>query len=135
MPIAKFHVHDGVFTDERLAALGAAVQSALREVLHVPADDLFQIYHTLPRGRFVHTPAFLGAHYSDEFVLLELTFIVSRPTEVRLALLRAINDGVVEATGISPDDLMITIYEVAGENISFGRGLAQRAHVSSAGTT
>ena len=25
---------------------------------------------------------------------------------------------------------MITLYETAGENISFGRGLAQRAHIS-----
>jgi hypothetical protein len=25
---------------------------------------------------------------------------------------------------------MITFYEVPGENISFGRGLAQRAHIS-----
>jgi hypothetical protein len=42
----------------------------------------------------------------------------------------ALNDGVVAAAGISPDDLMITLYEVPGENISFGRGLAQRAHIS-----
>ena len=36
----------------------------------------------------------------------------------------------VAAAGISPDDLLITLYEVPGENISFGRGLAQRAHIS-----
>jgi hypothetical protein len=34
------------------------------------------------------------------------------------------------AVGISPDDLLINIYEIPGENISFGRGLAQRAHIS-----
>jgi len=32
--------------------------------------------------------------------------------------------------GISPDDLVIMLYEIAGENASFGRGLAQRAFVS-----
>jgi hypothetical protein len=36
---------------------------------------------------------------------------------------------VVAAAGISPDDLLIMLYEVPGENISFGRGLAQRAHL------
>ena len=30
----------------------------------------------------------------------------------------------VSAAGISPDDLLITLYEASGENISFGRGLA-----------
>ena len=46
-----------------------------------------------------------------------------------LKRLKALNDGVVAAAGISPDDLLITLYEVPGENISFGRGLAQRAHI------
>jgi hypothetical protein len=29
---------------------------------------------------------------------------------------------------VSPDDLVITLYEVPGENISFGQGEAQRAN-------
>jgi hypothetical protein len=37
---------------------------------------------------------------------------------------------VVAAAGISPDNLLITLYETPGENISFGRGSAQRAHIS-----
>jgi hypothetical protein len=41
-----------------------------------------------------------------------------------------LNDGVIAAADISPDDLVITLYETPGENISFGRGLAQRAHIS-----
>jgi hypothetical protein len=44
--------------------------------------------------------------------------------------LKALNEKVVAAAAISPDDLMITLYEVPGENISFGQGLAQRAHIS-----
>jgi len=84
----------------------------------------------LPPGRFLHTPSFLGLDYSDDLIILELTFISGRPREKRLALLKALNDGVVAAAGISPDDLLITLYETPGENISFGRGLAQRAHIS-----
>jgi hypothetical protein len=59
---------------------------------------------------------------------LEITFIAGRPKEKRLSLLQTLNDGVVAAAQISPDDLLITLYETSGENISFGRGLAQRAH-------
>ena len=44
--------------------------------------------------------------------------------------MKALNDGVVAAVEISPDDLVITLYETPGENISFGRGLAQRANIS-----
>jgi hypothetical protein len=62
--------------------------------------------------------------------LLELTFISGRSRETRLVLLQELNRRVVEATGISPDDLTILLYELPGENVSFGRGLAQRAHFS-----
>ena len=44
-----------------------------------------------------------------------------------LGLLKALNDRIVDAAQISADDLLITFIETAEENISFGRGLAQRA--------
>jgi hypothetical protein len=34
----------------------------------------------------------------------------------------------------SQDDQMISLYEVPGENISFGQGVAQRAHISAEAT-
>jgi len=125
MPVAKIHVHEGAFKDNELAAIGTAVQAALEEVLSVPPEDYF-----LPKGRFVHTPAVVGCTYSDRFVLLELTFISGRPKEKRLALLAALNRLVVEKAGVRADDLVVLIYEMPGENISFGQGLAQRAHIS-----
>jgi Tautomerase enzyme len=54
-------------------------------------------------------------------------FIQGRPKETRLALLKDLNTRIATAAGVSPDDIMITLYEVPGENISFGRGEAQRA--------
>jgi len=91
-------------------------------VLKVPPEDYYRIVHVLPSQRFVHTPAFLGLTYNDDFVVLELTFIAGRPKETRLALLKELNDRVVDATSISPDDLCVLLYELPGENISFGQG-------------
>ena len=130
MPLAKVHVLEGRYDDARLAKASEAIQNALIEVLDIPPDDFFQIHHVLPRKRYLHTPAFLGQKYSDDMILLELTFITGRPKETRLALLKALNEKVVAAAKISPDDLVIMIYEIAGENASFGRGLAQRAHIA-----
>jgi hypothetical protein len=130
MPFAKIHVLEGQYDETRLDKVSSAVQHALITALGVPADDFFQVIHVLPRAQFRHTPSFLGLNYSDDLIVLELTFISGRPTETRLALLKALNEGVVDAAGISADDLMVMLYETAGENISFGRGLAQRAHIS-----
>ena len=127
MPLAKIHVLEGRYDEQRLDKLSAAVQESLIAVLKIPPDDFFQLIHELPRKRFRHTPSFLGLKYSDDFIVLEITFIAGRPKETRLALLKELNARVVAGTGISPDDLMIMLGEGPGENFSFGRGLAQRA--------
>jgi len=130
MPVAKIHVLEGRYDERRLTNVSKAVQEALISVLTIPPDDFYQIIHVLPRNRFLHTPSFLGLKYSDDLILLELTFISGRPKETRLALLKELNERIVAAAGISPDDLLITLYEIAGENVSFGQGLAQRAFIS-----
>ena len=130
MPVAKIHILEGQYNETRIGKVSSAVQNGLLSALDIPPEDFFQIIHVLPRSQFRHTPSFLGLHYSDDLMILEITFISGRPREKRLALLKTLNDGVVAAAGISPDDLLITLYETAGENISFGRGLAQRAHIS-----
>ena len=127
MPIVKIHVLEGRYDERRLSSVSASVQDALVSVLKVPSDDFFQIIHELPRNRFLHTPSFLGLKYTDDFILLELAFIVGRPKETRLALLKELNARIVAGAGISPDDLMIQLSEFPGENFSFGQGLAQRA--------
>jgi hypothetical protein len=130
MPLAKIYVLEGQYDETRLDKVSSAVQNALISALGIPPEDFFQIIHILPKSQFRHTPSFLGLNYSDDLIVLEITFISGRPKETRLKLLKALNDGVVSAAGISPDDLLITLYETPGENISFGRGLAQRAHVA-----
>jgi hypothetical protein len=133
MPVAKIHVLEGQYDEARLGKVSSAVQKALIGALGIPPEDFFQIIHVLPRNRYLHTSSFLGLTYSDDLILLEITFISGRPKEKRLGLLKALDDGVTAAAGISADDLLITLYEVPGENISFGRGLAQRAHISEQG--
>ncbi len=129
MPLAKIHILEGQYDEARMDGVSAAIQEALINVLKVPPDDLFQIIHVLPRSRFRHTPSFLGLKYSDDLIVLELTFISGRPKDTRLALLKELNERIAARAGISSDDLIIQLYELPGENISFGQGLAQRAHV------
>jgi hypothetical protein len=79
MPVAKIYINEGVYGEPRIKKISNAVQGALREVLKIPPDDFFQIIHELPKTRFLHSPSFLGLTYSDEFILLEVTFLVGRP--------------------------------------------------------
>ncbi|MGA7322975.1 MAG: tautomerase family protein [Rhodomicrobium sp.] len=133
MPLAKIHVIERRYDEARIAKVSGAVQAALMNTLRVPPEDFYQLIFELPKDRFLHTPSFVGMHYTDDLIILELSFIQGRPKETRLALLKDINTRVAAAAGMSPDDILITLHEVPGENVSFGQGKAQRANAVSRG--
>jgi phenylpyruvate tautomerase PptA (4-oxalocrotonate tautomerase family) len=127
MPLAKIHVLEGHYDEARITKVSEAVQAALMNTLRVPPEDFYQLIFELPKNRFLHTSSFVGMHYTDDLIILEISFIQGRPRETRLALLKDINTRVA-AAGVPPDDMVIMLYEVPGENISFGQGEAQRAN-------
>jgi phenylpyruvate tautomerase PptA (4-oxalocrotonate tautomerase family) len=128
MPLVKIHVVEGRYDQARIAKVSGAIQSALINTLRVPPEDFYQLIFELPKNRLLHTPSFVGMHYTDNLIILDVTVIQGRPKETRLALLKDINTRVAEAAGVSPDDIFIIIYEVPGENVSAGQGEAQRAN-------
>jgi len=128
MPLAKIHIRQGRYDEARLSKVSGAIQAALMNTLGVPPEDFYQLIFEFPANRFLHTPSFVGMNYSDDLIILDVTFIQGRPKETRLALLKDLNGRVAAAAGVSPDDMLITLYEVPGENISFGQGEAQRAN-------
>jgi hypothetical protein len=128
MPLAKIYLVEGRYDEARIGKVSGAIQAALMNTLGVPADDFYQLIFEMTKGRFLHTPSFVGLHYTDDLVVLDITLIHGRSKETRLALLKDINTRVAAAADVSPDDIMILLYELPGENISFGRGEAQRAY-------
>jgi phenylpyruvate tautomerase PptA (4-oxalocrotonate tautomerase family) len=127
MPLAKIHVAKGRYDQKRIAKVSSAVQAALMNTLRVPPEDFYQLIFELPKNRFLHTPSFVGMHYSDDLIILEISFIQGRSKEMRLTLLKDINARVAAAAAVPADDMIIVLQEVPGENISFGQGEAQRA--------
>jgi hypothetical protein len=121
MPLAKIHVLEGRYEQSRMAKVSAAIQAALMNTLRVPSKDFYQLIFELPKNHFLHTPSFVGMHYTDDLIVLDLTFIQGRPKETRLALLKDVNIRVAAAAAVSPDDMMITLYEVPGERSLLGK--------------
>src|SRR5215467_6457425 len=128
MPLARIHVVKGRYDQARIAKVSSAIQAALMNTLRVPPEDFYQLIFEFPKDRFRHTPSFVGMHYTDDLIILDITFIQGRPKETRLALLEDLNTRIAVGAGVSPDDMLITFCEIPGENISFGQGEAQRAN-------
>jgi phenylpyruvate tautomerase PptA (4-oxalocrotonate tautomerase family) len=73
MPLAKIHVVEGRYDEARIAKVSSAVQAALMNTLGVPPDDFYQLIFELPKNRFLHTPSFVGMHYTDDLIILDVT--------------------------------------------------------------
>jgi hypothetical protein len=86
MPRTKIHALEGQCDGARMDGVSVAFYEALINVLKVAPDDFFHIIHVIPLTRLRHTPSFLGLKYSDDLIVLELTFVSSRPKDTRLAL-------------------------------------------------
>lgn len=60
MPLAKIHVVEGRYDEDRIAKVSGAIQAALMNTLRVPPQDFYQlIFYQLifefPKKRFLHT--------------------------------------------------------------------------------
>ncbi|CDX33121.1 tautomerase family protein [Mesorhizobium sp. ORS 3428] len=126
MPVAIFNLKKGR-TPQSKRKMADAVQAAIVANLGIPDEDRYQLFREYDSDDYIHTEGYLGLSYSSKLLILEITFIQGRPDETKKALLRDINERLVATGEISADDIFITIHEVGRANISFGRGLAQRA--------
>src|SRR6476661_2651956 len=106
-------------------AMADAVHAALVAKLGIPATDRFQLIREYEGDDFIHADAHLDLTYSADLVMLEITFVEGRSDEVKKELLRDLNERLVAAAGIRPDDLFVTFHDVGRANVSFGKGLAQ----------
>src|SRR5260370_29847483 len=107
MPLAKIHIVEGRYDEARIAKVSGAIQAALMNTLHVPPEDFYQLIFEFPKKRFLHTPSFVGMNYTDDLIILDLTFIQGRPKETLLALLKEVNTRIAAASGVSPEDWML----------------------------
>jgi phenylpyruvate tautomerase PptA (4-oxalocrotonate tautomerase family) len=68
MPLAKIHVVEGRYDETRIAKVSGAIQAALMNTLRVPPEDFYQLIFEFPKKRFLHTPSFVGMHYTDDLL-------------------------------------------------------------------
>jgi phenylpyruvate tautomerase PptA (4-oxalocrotonate tautomerase family) len=129
MPLVKVNLLKGRSAAEK-DAIAASIQAALVGTLGVPDEDRYQLFNEYDGESLRHTSEYLGLTYTDQLLIVEITFLVGRDDELKKSLLAAINRNVVAAGVVGGDDVFVLITEIGRANVSFGRGLAQRAPIS-----
>ncbi len=125
MPLVRIDLRKGKDAAYR-QQIGRVVYEAMVSV-GVPSNDRFQIVAEHEADNFLFDPTYLGIDRTDDLVIIQITWNQGRTVEQKKALYEAIAGGLAKAPGLRPEDVFISLVEVAKENWSFGRGEAQYA--------
>src|SRR5205814_7575293 len=96
MPLVKVNLLKGRSAEEK-DSIAASIQAALVSTVGVPDEDRYQLFNEYDRESLRHTSAYLGMTYTDQLLIVEITFLVGRDDERKKALLAAINRNLVAA--------------------------------------
>lgn len=126
MPLVRIALRKGT-TPEFRRAIGDSVHRAMVETIKIPEQDRFQVITEHDAQSLIYDPSYLGISRTDGVLLIQITLSAGRTVEVRKALFARIAERLKESPGVRPEDLFVSLVEVAKENWSFGNGIAQYA--------
>ena len=88
------------------AALSEAIHSSVMLALEYPAEKKFHRFIALDKADFIYPP-----DRSARYTIVEFSIFEGRSVEAKKLLIKLLYQRVFELTGISPQDLEITIFE------------------------
>ena len=126
MPFTQISLRKGKSVDFR-SQLMEEIYLAMRESIGIPEHDRFATITELEAGNFNNSGDYLGIKRSDDIVFIQITLNKGRTTELKKALYAKIAERLSANLGIRPEDIVISLLEVAMEDWSLGNGEAQYA--------
>mgnify|MGYP003694246667 CR=1 FL=1 len=104
MPLVKVNLLKGRSAEEG-ARSPPRFSTALVSTLEVPDADRYQLFNEYDGESFRHTSGYLGMTYTDQLLIIEITFLEGRDDEVKKSLLAEINRNLVAAGVVGGDDV------------------------------
>ena len=123
MPVTRIAIRDGKPSEYKQALLDEIYQ-AMRETVAIKDGDRFMTITEHGADAFAYG-AFLGVDRSDDLVQIQVFWAPGKATEDKLAMYRRIVERLGANPGVRPEDVLISVTEIAAENWSFGLGEAQ----------
>jgi phenylpyruvate tautomerase PptA (4-oxalocrotonate tautomerase family) len=127
MPLVRIDLSKTA-SPERVRAVSDAVYNAMIEVANVPLHDKFQIVTRHEPDEIIYpAEGYLGIDYSRDLILIQVTWVGGRSTEVKKQFYRRIVDEIHEKQGVRKQDIWINLVDTGREDWSFGNGEMQYA--------
>jgi 4-oxalocrotonate tautomerase len=127
MPLARIDISKNA-SDELVRIVSDAVYRAMVEVANVPAHDKFQIINRHAPDEIVYPQeGYLGVQYTAGLILIQVTWVAGRSTDIKKKFYRKIADEIHEKGGVRKQDVWINLVDCSREDWSFGNGEMQYA--------
>jgi 4-oxalocrotonate tautomerase len=112
-------------TPEFARGVADAVHQSMTETIGIPVGDRFQIVTQHDPGELIYDPTFYQIDRSEGFIAVQITLAAGRTREVKASLYRRIAELLSERLEVRPQDVFISLLDVAPEDFSLGNGEAQ----------
>jgi len=103
------------------------IYEAMCETFNCPEDDKFMLLTEHEGGDFVYSQNYLDIARTDDLVFIQITCNNTRTLEMKKALYKRVAERLLADLQLRPQDVFISLVEVAKENWSLGNGEAQYA--------
>lgn len=113
---------------ERVRIVSQAIYGAMTEIANVPVNDKFQIITRHSADEIIYPEeGYLGITYSSDLIIIQVTWVAGRSTEVKKQFYRRIADEIHARANVRKEDIWISLVDVSREDWSFGGGEMQYA--------
>jgi phenylpyruvate tautomerase PptA (4-oxalocrotonate tautomerase family) len=104
------------------------VYGAMTDIANVPVNDKFQIVTRHTADEIIYPDeGYLGVKYSSDLIIIQVTWVGGRSTDVKKQFYHRIADDVHEKAGVRKEDIWISLVDSGREDWSFGNGDMQYA--------
>jgi 4-oxalocrotonate tautomerase len=116
---------------ERVRVVSQAVYDAMIAVANVPANDRFQVVTRHSADEIIYPEeGYLGVTYSPDLIIIQVTWVGGRSTDVKQQFYRRVADDIHHKAGVRKQDVWISLVDSGREDWSFGNGDMQYAPAS-----
>jgi 4-oxalocrotonate tautomerase len=127
MPLARIDISQTA-SSELIRIVSTAIYQAMVNIAKVPVHDKFQIIHRHAADEIIYPQeGYLGLRYTHDLILIQITWVRGRSTQVKQQFFQAIATEIHEKGGIRKEDVWINLIDTEREDWSFGNGEMQYA--------
>jgi 4-oxalocrotonate tautomerase len=125
MPLARIDIRKDASV-ELVRVISEAVYKAMVDVANVPVHDKFQVINRHAEGEIIYPEeGYLGLNYTRDLIIIQVTWLGGRSTEVKKKFFHQIADEIHAKGGVRKEDVWINLVDTSREDWSFGNGEMQ----------